>query len=251
MPYRFALQRQDYSDLAAGPVLYSLPGRPAFPVRVASEIFQRCQARLERLGNAGPYVLYDPCCGSAYLPVTVALLHWQAVRRVIASDVDPSVLPLAERNLSLLTLPGVAGRIAQVRQLHQQHGRASHLQALASAERLREIVQEGLRQHPIDTRSFVADALLPGEIGRQVEPGAVDTVLTDLPYGQRSAWQGGAEQLHHDPAWQLLEALRAVVRPDSIVAVTATKAQPVAHEAYRRVEQLQVGKRRTTILMLM
>ena len=44
MQYLYATERPDYSDLASGRVFYSLPGHPAFPIRLASEIFQRCLA---------------------------------------------------------------------------------------------------------------------------------------------------------------------------------------------------------------
>jgi hypothetical protein len=35
MPYRFAAARQNYADYAAGKVSCALPGRPAFPIRLA------------------------------------------------------------------------------------------------------------------------------------------------------------------------------------------------------------------------
>ncbi len=50
MPYQFAVDRPNYSDLASGRVLYSVPGHHAFPVRLASEIFQRCLAYLRAAG---------------------------------------------------------------------------------------------------------------------------------------------------------------------------------------------------------
>src|SRR5262245_25916369 len=120
MPYRFVSERPDYSDFAAGPVLYSLPGRPAFPVRLASEIFQRCQAHLRRTGSAGPYTIYDPCCGSGYLLTVLAYLHRPMIQQLAGSDVDAEVIPLAARNLSLLTLAGVEARIAQLAELSER-----------------------------------------------------------------------------------------------------------------------------------
>ena len=50
MQYKFAKEQPDYSDLASGRVFYSLPGHPAFPVRLASEVFQRCLAHREDAG---------------------------------------------------------------------------------------------------------------------------------------------------------------------------------------------------------
>jgi hypothetical protein len=251
MPYRFAHDRHDYTDLAAGPVLYSLPGRPAFPVRLASEIFQRCQAHLLRLGSIPPYTVYDPCCGSAYLLVTLAYLHWPAIRQIVASDVDPTVMPLAERNLSLITLAGLETRIAQLAQLYRQFGKASHEQALASARRLRAQVIDYHHLHPIQSHAFVANALHGADLQPHLERGAVDLIVTDLPYGQRTTWwETESPAGAFDPGWQLLEALRVLVAPASIVALTAGKRQKIAHEAYQRVERWQIGKRHTLFFRL-
>ncbi|MGN6758376.1 MAG: rRNA methyltransferase, partial [Thermomicrobiales bacterium] len=35
MPYQFARERLNYAAFASGQVLHSLPGRPAFPARLA------------------------------------------------------------------------------------------------------------------------------------------------------------------------------------------------------------------------
>jgi 23S rRNA (guanine2535-N1)-methyltransferase len=251
MPYRFANQRHDHSDFAAGPVLYSLPGQPAFPVRLTTEIFQRAQAHLLRLGRAAPYTVYDPCCGSAYLLVTLAYLHWPAIQQVVGSDIDPAVMPLATRNLSLLTLAGVDSRIAQLAQLHAQFGKPSHAQALSSAQRLRALVQRYHDLHPVPSRLFVANALLAADLHSQLARGSVDLIMTDLPYGQRTSWLASeSSAIAGDPEWQLLEALRVLVVPTSIIALTSTKQHQIAHDAYERLEQWRIGKRRTLFFRL-
>jgi 23S rRNA G2445 N2-methylase RlmL len=246
MPYRFAHERPDYADFAAGPVLYSLPGRPAFPVRLTSEIFQHCQAHLQRAGSAGPYTVYDPCCGSGYLLTVLAYLHWPTIQHLAGSDMDADVIPLATRNLSLLTLAGVEARIAQLAELSEQFGKPSHAQALASAERLRERLLAYRRLPPIQSQVFIANALSAAELRSHLAPGKVDIVITDLPYGQRTSWQAaGSAAEEFDPEWQLLEALRGIMAPTSIVAITTGKQRKAAHDGYRRVGQLQIGKRRT------
>jgi 23S rRNA (guanine2535-N1)-methyltransferase len=251
MPYQFALDRDDYTDLAAGQVLYSLPGRPAFPVRLTSEIFQRCQAQLLQLGREPPYTVYDPCCGSAYLLVSLAYLHWSALQQLVGSDVDPSVLPLAERNLSLLTPAGIEARITQLARLSQQFGKPSHSQALASAQRLQARLRTYLRLHAIQSYIFAANALARPDLLPHLEHQTIDMIITDLPYGQRTTWQ--ETELPPDgfgPGWQLLEALREIVAPTSILALTTNKQQKVSHEAYQRLEQSQIGKRRTLFFRL-
>jgi hypothetical protein len=251
MPYQFALDRDDYSDLASGLVLYSLPGRPAFPVRLASEIFQRCQAQLLRLGRTPPYTVYDPCCGSAYLLANLAYLHWPALQQLVGSDVDPSVLPLAERNLSLLTAAGLEARLAQLARLSQQFGKPSHDQALASAQRLQARLLTYLRRHAIQSHVFTANALAGPELRPHLENRTIEMIITDLPYGQRTTWwEGETPPDSFTPGWQLLEALREFVTPTSILALTTNKQQKISHEAYQRLEQFQIGKRRTLFFRL-
>jgi len=69
MHYQFAKERPDYSDLASGRVFYSLPGHPAFPIRLADEILQRCLARREASHVTGPCILYDPVVGQRIISV--------------------------------------------------------------------------------------------------------------------------------------------------------------------------------------
>ena len=55
MQYRYAREQTDFSDFSSGRVFYSLPGHPAFPVRLAGEIFQRCiEHRKSSYGAAHP-----------------------------------------------------------------------------------------------------------------------------------------------------------------------------------------------------
>jgi len=251
MPYRFAQDRDDYTDFAAGQVLYSLPGQPAFPVRLTTEIFQRCRAHLLRLGRAHPYTVYDPFCGSAYLLVTLAYLHWLEIRQIMGSDADPAIIPLARHNLSLITPDGMEARIEQLGQLYEAFGHASHAQALTSARRLQTRLLEYCRQHMITSHIFVANALSREDLLQHPELSAVDLIISDLPYGQQSTWvapqQPGAPS---NPAWQLLDALQAIASPNTIIALTSNKQQKIAHDAYQRVEQFQIGKRRTNFFRL-
>src|SRR5512143_1356441 len=108
MQYKYAKEQQDYSDLTSGRVFYSLPGHPAFPVRLASEIFQRCLAnRLAIFQDSTPCTLYDPCCGAAYLLSVTAYLHRPQIREVIGSDIDEKAVAMAKKNLGLLDEAGM------------------------------------------------------------------------------------------------------------------------------------------------
>ena len=128
MPYLFVTEPRDYSDLASGKVLRSQPGYPAFPIRLASEIFQRCLARRAASQLTAPCVVYDPCCGAGYLLSVIALLHGEAIQTVIASDIDAQAVSLAERNLDLLNELGLItrtdlgqGRVEYELHLHPHH----------------------------------------------------------------------------------------------------------------------------------
>jgi 23S rRNA (guanine2535-N1)-methyltransferase len=241
MTYRFALDHVDFTDLATGRVFQGLPGHPAFPVRLATEIFQRCAA----LADAAPYTIYDPCCGGAYLLSVIGMLHRDQIAYLCGSDIDPDALSLAERNLSLLTREGLTHRIAQIQDLLERYGKPSHAEALQSAERLRSLAGS----IDLPSRVFRADATSTSQITTELRDQRIDLVITDLPYGSQSAWQT-AEQTQ-PPSWLLLDVLRSVIARDSVVAICANKQQKIAHEAYRRVEHFQIGKRRIVILKLL
>lgn len=245
MPYLFATERHNDADYAAGRVFYSLPGHPAFPVRLASEMFQRCLALRAADGLTASCMLYDPCCGGAYHLATLAYLHGERVASIAASDIDALALNLARRNLDLLTLSGLDRRIAELELLWADYGKRSHEEALGSAKRLRERLLALNERHPIPVFVFQADATdamaLVGALGAQ----SVDVVITDVPYNRLSAWQGDAG---FDPLWRMLEALRPVLAPGAVIAVASDKGQTPAHNAYRRADRFQIGKRRIVLL---
>lgn len=72
--HEYETDRESYALLSSGRVLYGYPGRAAFPARLASEVFSRCAARLAAERVDGPYVVYDPCCGTAIHLATMAFL---------------------------------------------------------------------------------------------------------------------------------------------------------------------------------
>ena len=248
MPYRHLLQRQDYSDYASGKVFYGLPGHPAFPVRLALEVFERCLALRAAAGATGPARLYDPCCGGAYHLAVLALFHWPALAEVSASDLDADVLAVARRNLALLTPAGLAQRVAELEALHAAYGKPAHAEALASAAVVRQQVEANWRAHAVATRVFPADAGDSAAL-RAALPAPVDLVITDVPYGQKSSWQfaPGAEP-GLDPIGRMLAALRPSLSDQAVLAVIATKQDRVAHPAYAAAGKLKLGHRLVTFL---
>ena len=110
MRYRFVRERENYEDYASGRVFVGMPGNPAFPVRLASEVLQRCAAIHRAEGHRGPFRVYDPCCGAAYHLVVIGYLHIGQIRKITGSDIDAEALALAERNLGMLSLAGLERR---------------------------------------------------------------------------------------------------------------------------------------------
>ena len=252
MPYQFVPQDQDYSDYAGGRVLYSLPGLPAFPVRLASEIFLRAYARIQAARPAESekrLTLYDPTCGGAYHLTTLGLLHGQAIGAILASDVDANALALAQRNLGLLSLDGLERRQQELRRLFDRFGKESHAQALSSAAVLRDKIESAA---PIRTRVFQADALKPDAVQNGLAGETAHLVISDIPYGQLSGWRLPENPMPDDPSpvWRLLEALLPALAENAIVAIAADKSQKIAHAGFRRVERFQIGKRQVSLLTL-
>jgi hypothetical protein len=250
MPYRFARQRIDYSAFASGQVLQSLPGRTAFPVRLASEVFQRCAALLIAAGEDGPYTLYDPCCGGAQLLTTLAFLHGDRLARVLGSDIDPEAVQLAERNLALLTLAGLDTRIAALASLRERYSKASHAEALTHATALRSRLSAFTASRVIGTQTFVADATSPSELSGHLGTGVVNMVIADIPHGRQTTWQlTDAGSLAATPVSALLATLRPVLATVAVVAVATNRQQRISHPAYRRAGQWQIGKRHVVFLV--
>src|SRR5690242_16507738 len=138
MQYKYEKASQDYSDLASGRVFYSVPDHPAFPVRLASEIFQRCLAsRATIYKDTNPCTLYDPCCGAAYHLSILAYLHRNHIREIIASDIDERTIAIARRNLGLLSVEGLDQRIGEITKMMEQYHKDSHKEALVSAHILK------------------------------------------------------------------------------------------------------------------
>jgi 16S rRNA G966 N2-methylase RsmD len=243
MSYQFATERINYASLASGHVFYSLPGHPAFPVRLASEIYQRCLA-LRGEGNS-PCTIYDPCCGAAYHLSVIAYLHWDSVRRVICSDIDEKAVQLAERNLGLLTPGGMERRIREISAMVRLYDKESHKGALESITKMQEQVSRLTAVRPIQTRAFRANATEVASLREGLQETAIDIVFTDIPYGQHSQWE---ETQAPDPAWAMLDALLEFLSPKCILAVASDKLQKIAHEKYKRLEKFQLGKRQIVIL---
>ena len=245
MQYLFATERPDYSDLASGRVFYSLPGSPAFPVRLASEIYQRCLAFRREAGAGLPCVLYDPCCGAGYLLGVVTYLHAETLRAVIGSDWDEKAVALAQRNLRLLHSGGLAQRTAELGELYRRYGKLAHQQALESAHIFQRRLGALSEGQPFTLRAFQASVFDGAALRQHLGDTRIDIVVSDVPYGLHSTWQGldAGQNPSHALDW-MLEELLPVLAPHAVVALASDKQQKAAHPKFRRVGRFQVGKRK-------
>ncbi|MEO3805556.1 rRNA methyltransferase [Nonomuraea sp. B1E8] len=222
MSYRHATVRADYSDLSSGSVLHSAAGFPAFPVRLASEIFQRA---LALRGGDRPAVVWDPCCGSGYLLTVLALSHRSRIASVLASDLDPEALGLAGRNLALLGRAGLAARAADLEARSVRFGKPAYGAAAHAAHRLAAELDAAGGDVPHAVRQ--ADVFDPDQLRRALGHRAPDIVVTDVPYGEQTHWYGSGAA---SGVTGMVAALSAVLPPGSVIAVTVRgRKVPVEH----------------------
>lgn len=249
MKYIYA-PKGNFEDFASGRVIYSHPGQPAFPVRLASEIFQRALVLWRESGGTGRCTLYDPTCGGAFWLVVLAYLHWEEIDKIFASDLKIEGVVLAKRNLSLLTSSGLDGRIDEIKRMFVSYGKDSHSGALESAQRLREQLVNHLESHEIPSRVFQADVMDSQAPHQGLGTDNIDLILADVPYGWHTDWGGQEPDQGKKPIYRMLSAMASWLNPTSVIAIAADKSQRVHHPEYQRSAHFQVGKRRIIFLQL-
>lgn len=242
MNYKFVVKDENYEDYASGRVLFNQHGTTSFPVRLASEIFQRCKDILETGGVSSPYSVYDPCCGGAYLLATIGFLHGDKISHIFASDVDENIIPLAIRNLSLLSLTGLNGRIEQINKMIAEYGKESHKEALRSSANMQDMVLK--RGNSIFTKCFVHD--ITKESGSVIELNSINMLIVDLPYGNIVNWSNNLDE--NNAIGMLLNNVLSKLAINSVVAIISKKRVSVKHDAYKRVEHFSIGKRQVTFM---
>ncbi len=181
--------------------------------------------------------LWDPCCGSGYLVTVLGLLHRDLLVHVRASDVDPDAVAIAARNLELLTAEGLAERERELRRSALDFGRVAYVERAEAARDLAAglAVTGGDLPH----ESAVADVFA------LAEPVDADLVVTDVPYGEMTRWEGDIPQ---DPVHGLLSSMGRVLPERSVVVLTARTRRVQLPEGVRALERVKVGNRSAVLV---
>lgn len=213
-----------YEDVASGQVLYSAPGFPAFPARLGIELFKRGYhaAALDRRAS-----LWDPMCGAGGLAATLGLLCADWLETILATDISSDAIALARRNLDLVSAENLSARAEQLAHRGVDPAR------IASARHL--IARLG--DNRPGTRTALADATDRQSL-RDLDPGAVDIVLTDLPYGRQTHWETGSQK----PFLAMVEALQHVL-PRHAVMIFAASDRKVFEGAPPALRSFKHGHR--------
>jgi tRNA G10 N-methylase Trm11 len=74
----------------------------------------------------------------------------------------------------------------------------------------------------------------------------VDMVITDLPYGKLSRWEGPVAG--ESFVKRFLEKLRHKLGPVSVAAVIHDRKQPISHPGYKAIRSFALGKRKIVLL---
>ncbi|GAA2432683.1 hypothetical protein GCM10010191_53400 [Actinomadura vinacea] len=234
MAYRYAVVRENYEHLASGGVLHSAPGFPAFPVRLASEMFQRALAlRRERAA-----MVWDPCCGSGYLLTVLGLLHRRQITAVLGTDIDPAALRLAEQNLGLLDEAGLTARAADLDARAERWDKPFYAAAAQAARRLAGGLPAGQGAVPHALRR--ADVFDPDQLRQALDGRRPGLVITDVPYGEQTDWRGpgGASGTAG-----MLRALGAVLPEDAVIAVAVRGRRLRLDDGPRADASFRIGTR--------
>jgi tRNA G10 N-methylase Trm11 len=238
MPYLFA-KKTNYEDYASGRVIYHQSGLSTFPVRLASEIFERASAHLDKREHIS---LYDPLCGQGYLLTVLGLLHGEKLASIHGSDINESALQAASKNLSLLGKEGLLQRQQEISALFRQFQKSSHQEALESVSKFIELIEK--RQYSPQSELFHSNLL--ESCPKQLKENPADIIITDVPYGSMVDWQGSAG----DPMKLFLKNISEALHSGSVLAISFDKSQKVRSPLFKRLERFQVGKRRIELLRL-
>lgn len=244
MIYKFENKRKNYSAFASGSVLKSFPGQPAFPVRLASELFQRSTEILNRAGINLPYTLYDPFSGSGYLITSLGFIHGNSLSKIFGSDIELETVNTANDNLNLLTEAGLKRRNSELQKLYNQFEKKSYLDAIKNAEYLAEKYLSSHLQS-IPKQVFQADAFNKLSIEKYISLNSIDIVITDVPYGNQTEWVVPNDLLSNGNSHVnlFLNTIKHFMKPKGLVVLTSQSQRISIVDDWFQKHHFKVGHR--------
>lgn len=224
-------KNENFEDFASGRVFYGGKGIPNFPVRLLCEIYGRARSYAEKQEEL---VIYDHCCGGGYALAVLGFFYNRDIKKIYGSDIAEDMVAHARKNIALLTNAGLQCRENEIRQLYQEFGKKSHLEALDSCDRLKCMLEKD-----VQAEVFKADCT------RCLPLLSPDIIITDIPYGNLVEWENG-EMVSLD---NMLEQLWAISHKGTVLAVCMDKKQKNSSEKWKRLEKQNIGKRKFEILI--
>lgn len=177
----------DHHRFAHGRLFYRFPGSEA--CRFSPQAAYRLLASLAR-EDPTPGTLWDPFCGTGFILAVAAFFFPHAFPRLLASDVHPTAVACAARNLALFADErAFAARLAEMAKLRRIN--AAHDARWADVGAYFETLGRALdfARPAFTAEAFVADAATAARADRPL------TIIGDLPYGRASHLAGSASYL--------------------------------------------------------
>lgn len=103
-------------------IIHCIETKKLIPVRLALEIYERC---LQYSNKRKDIVLYDCCCGGAYMLTILGLLKSNTISKIYGSDIHLKSIKLASDNLGLLSERGIIKRRGELEALYNNHRKAT------------------------------------------------------------------------------------------------------------------------------
>jgi 23S rRNA (guanine2535-N1)-methyltransferase len=244
MVYLFEKKKINCEELASGSIIQSYKGMPAFPIRLALEIYQRCKVFLKKHNILPPYSIYDPCCGSGYILTTLGILNSKEIERIYASDISKEAIELTNKNLSLLKEEGFLSRIFELEQLIGLYNNDSHRLFLAHAKTLKDkLIKDRRPDITVLQRNILSDNV---EVDIKV-----NIIITDIPYNRQSDWKNDEHVSLSTQAVQerFLNNIYRSLEKDGVASIITPKTEKLFSDKLKIVDKFIVGKRRIYILI--
>lgn len=227
MAYKYILESNSLEYMSPWLAVHQLPWNPNFPIKITYDLFNRC---LKYISKSKGLVVYDPCCWSWYLLLSLWVFFPDKVWWLYWSDINNKSLEIAAKNLSLLSRQWQSSRKLEIEQWNKKN-KVDSIHAL-------EKIQTQLWKNSTKYEIFFRD-ILSWKTSRQVSP---DLILADVPYNNMTSWEWT------NPINILLSVLEENLKTWTIIAIIHNLPKKVIHDKYNKLEAYKIWKRKIVIL---